>query len=34
MEDRDGAKDILSEILSDGSDVQQKEARKLMESIA
>ncbi|ANG63268.1 hypothetical protein A8C75_12830 [Marinobacterium aestuarii] len=34
MEDRDGAKDILSEILSDGSDVQQQEARKLMESIA
>jgi pilus assembly protein FimV len=34
MEDRDGAKDILSEILSEGSDVQQQEARKLMESIA
>nr|WP_067295142.1 FimV/HubP family polar landmark protein [Marinobacterium profundum] len=34
MEDRDGAKDILSEILSDGSDAQQQEARKLMESIA
>ncbi len=34
MEDSDGARDILSEILSDGSDVQQQEARKLMESIA
>ncbi|GGO76047.1 hypothetical protein GCM10011348_02330 [Marinobacterium nitratireducens] len=34
MEDRDGAKDILSEILSEGSDKQQQEARKLMESLS
>ncbi|MFC6673497.1 FimV/HubP family polar landmark protein [Marinobacterium aestuariivivens] len=34
MEDRDGAKDILAEILQEGSNQQQQEARKLMESLA
>ncbi|NVK44556.1 MAG: hypothetical protein HWE39_25280 [Oceanospirillaceae bacterium] len=33
MEDRDGAKDILSEIIEEGSNQQQQEARKLMESL-
>lgn len=33
MEDQEGARDILSEILQEGSDTQQTEARKLMESL-
>ncbi len=33
MEDEDGAKDILSEILQQGSNTQQQEARKLMETL-
>ena len=34
MEDTEGARDILTEITSEGSDTQREEARKLLESLA
>jgi pilus assembly protein FimV len=33
MDDKDGARDILNEITSEGSDEQRQEAQKLLDSL-
>jgi pilus assembly protein FimV len=34
MDDKDGARDILNEITSEGSDEQRQEAQKLLDSLS
>ena len=34
MDDQEGAREILQEVLDDGSDIQKQEANKLLDSMA